>query len=292
MGSKIMKHLFTLIALLAVGGAAFFGWKIIETELRNRREQEDINEIYKMMEAVTIPADAPGNRESQADGSPASGENVDAEETEQEPIVVHTPEELLADSDRRLAQYAALHEQNSDLVGWIFIDNTVINYPVMYTPSDPDFYLHRNFRKEDASSGMIYIDGNCRMDGTSRNLLIYGHHMRNGAMFASLQKYDSPSYYRDHPYVMFNTLDETAVYQVVAAFKQPAATVDDSFKKMLLAGTDEEFNQLAAYVAAHRFYDTGVTMDSSDSLITLTTCEYTQGDGRFFVIAKKIMSGS
>ena len=206
--------------------------------------------------------------------------------------MIRTPEELLADSDRMLAQYTALYGENTDLVGWIMIDNTVINYPVMQTPNDPDFYLHQNFRKEEASSGMIYIDGNCRMDGTSRNLLIYGHHMRNGAMFASLQRYDSKSYYLSHPYVMFNTLDETAVYQVVAAFKQPAVTVDESFKNMLLAETDEEFNRLLAYANAHRFYDTGVTMDSSDRLITLTTCEYTQGDGRFFVIAKKIMSES
>ena len=295
MGRKIMQHLFTLIAVAAVGGAAFFGWKIIETELRNRREQEDINEIYEMMQAVTIPEDpgaetkaqSAGNRSDSMDESAAAGQK----ETKAEPIVVHTPEELLADSDRMLAQYAALYGQNSDLVGWIMIDNTVINYPVMQTPNDPDFYLHRNFRKQDASSGMIYIDANCRMDGTSRNLLVYGHHMRNGAMFASLQKYESKSYYKDHPYVMFNTLDETAVYQVVAAFKQPAETVDENFKRMLLAESDGDFAQLAAYVNAHRFYDTGTSMDASDRLITLATCEYTQGDGRFFVVAKKVMSG-
>lgn len=296
MGKKIMKHLFTLIALIAVGGAAFFGWKIIETELRNRREQEDINEIYEMMQAVTAPDSQNTETKAQSSGTRSDSLEESAEagksETKEEPIVVRTPEELLADSDRMLAQYAALYGENTDLVGWIMIDNTVINYPVMHTPNDPDFYLHRNFRKEEASSGMIYIDGNCHMDGTSRNLLIYGHHMRNGAMFASLQKYDSKSYYLSHPYVMFNTLDETAVYQVVAAFKQPAATVDESFKNMLLAETDEEFSRLLAYANAHRFYDTGVAMDSSDRLITLTTCEYTQGDGRFFVIAKKIMSES
>lgn len=289
MGKKIMNVLFTLIAVAAVGGAAFFGWKILEKQLEYRKGQEGMDEIYEIMQEVTIPQNSDTETAPQAAGSESE---TTVEETEPEVIVVHTPEELLADSDRMLAQYAALYEQNSDLVGWIMVDNTVINYPVMQTPNDPDFYLYRNFRKADSSSGMIYIDGVCRMDGSARNLLIYGHHMRNGAMFASLQKYESRTYYENHPYVMFNTLDQTAVYEIVAAFKQPAATVDENFTNMLMAETDETFNQLAAYVNAHRFYNTGVSMSASDQLITLITCEYTQGDGRFFVIAKKIKSGN
>ena len=101
MGKKIMKHLFTLIALIAVGGAAFFGWKIIETELRNRREQEDINEIYEMMQAVTAPDSQNTETKAQSSGTRSDSLEESAEagksETKEEPIVVRTPEELLAE---------------------------------------------------------------------------------------------------------------------------------------------------------------------------------------------------
>ena len=93
-----------------------------------------------------------------------------------------------------------------------------------------------------------------------------------------------------HPYVKFDTLAETGTYQVIAAFKQPASRLDEDFKTMLLAKDEEQYEKLMNYLKIHRFYDTGAEAVWPDRLITLTTCEYTQKDGRFFVVAKRVES--
>lgn len=188
----------------------------------------------------------------------------------------------------RLAQYQALHERNSDMAGWIRIPDTVIDYPVMHTPEDPEYYFHRDFEKNYSSYGMIFLDGDCRLDGTSPNLVLYGHHMRNGSMFAQIQSYDDPEYWQAHPLIQFDTLEELGTYEVLGAFKAPAAELDEEFKQMLLAQTEEDYGRLMDYLEGRRFYDTGVDASYPRQLITLTTCEYTQKDGRFFVVAAKV----
>ena len=91
-----------------------------------------------------------------------------------------------------------------------------VDYPVMYTPDEPEFYINRNFDKEKSSYGMIFIDGDCRVDQSTPNILIYGHHMKNGDMFAEIEKYNSREFQEAHPYVKFDTLAETGTYQVIA----------------------------------------------------------------------------
>ncbi len=114
-----------------------------------------------------------------------------------------------------LAKYAPLYEQNHDLFGWLRIDGTVIDYPVMHTPTDPEKYLHTNFAREYSYGGIPFIDANCSAD--SDNLLIYGHNMLDGSMFRSLPKYESKSYWQAHPTIHFDTLYEEGEYEVLAA---------------------------------------------------------------------------
>jgi len=264
MGQKIMKHLFTFIAAACFAAAAVFGWKIYQKEMEYRKGQEVLEEIYSVMESVETELP-----------EPAQGSAPNTEELERQ---------------KRLAQYTALHEQNADMMGWIRIEGTQIDYPVMYTPEDPEYYLYRNFKKEKSSYGMIFIDGDCRLDGTSPNILIYGHHMRNGSMFAEIENYDSREFWENHPYIEFDTLEEPGTYQVIGAFKQPANRVDEDFMTMLLAQTEEDYEELIRFVKGYRFYDTQLEAEYPEELITLATCEYTQTDGRFFVVAKKVES--
>lgn len=258
MKRKLMKNLWTLIALGGLAAMLYFGYKLIRQEMIYTENEKHIEEIYLQMETVEVET---------------SEAAVDEEEAEKQ---------------RKLAQYQGLSEQNTDMVGWISIEGTVVNYPVMHTPEDSEFYLHRGFDKKYSAYGMIFMDGDCRLDGTSPNLLIYGHHMNNGAMFAEIENYDSKEYWQQHPVIEFNTLDEVQEYEVIAAFKQPAANLDEDFKNMLLAETKEEYEKLMNYLKGYRFYDTGMEAEYPDELITLTTCEYTQKDGRFFVVARKL----
>lgn len=255
MGKTILKHICTLIILVCGAAVLVLGFKLYQKEMEYKKGQEGLDAVYEKMESVS-------------------------ESREQE-----APDQT--ETDSRLAQYQALHHENQDMTGWIRIEGTVIDYPVMHTPLDPEYYLYRDFQKESSAYGMIFIDGECRMDGTSPNLLIYGHHMKNGSMFAEIQKYDSREFYQAHPLIEFDTLTEQGTYEIIGAFKRPAGELDESFKKMLLAETEEDYQNLMEYIKQWQFYDTNTEAVWPEPLITLTTCEYTQKDGRFFVIAKK-----
>lgn len=268
MRKKAAVCISTLVALAALILALYMGYQLLQKFLEYRKIQDDMNEIYRTMEIVT-------KKDREENGEAEKGQQADSRE------------EALTD-EQKLEQYAALAQENPDMVGWISINGTSVAYPVMYTPQNPQFYLRRNFKKEYSSGGMIFIDESCRMDGSDNNLLIYGHHMRNGTMFAQLTNYDSFEYWKSHETVEFSTLDEVGTYQVVCAFKQPASAIDEEFMRMLLAQTEEERAKLLRTIKGLQFYETGVEVMENEKMITLATCEYTYGDGRFFVIAKKV----
>lgn len=134
-------------------------------------------------------------------------------ESEQEPV----QEEVTA-----FDKYADVYAQNSDLVGWVSIPGTRIDYPVMQTKDNPDFYLKHAFDKSYSSYGVPYVQENCDI-GVSDNLVLYGHHMNNGSMFSDLCKYESEDFYREHKIIHFDTLESFGEYEVIAAFKTVTA---------------------------------------------------------------------
>ena len=185
-----------------------------------------------------------------------------------------------------LPQYRALYTQNNDLAGWIQIDGTNINYPVMWTPNNPTYYLKHSFEKEYSDYGVPYIDEDCVM-GESNNYVIYGHHMKNETMFHDLCNYASKDFYDEHPIIKFDTLFGFGEYQIVAVFRFD--TNNDTFRYNQFTDMDEEhFNNFMNSVHLRQLYDTGVDAEYGDHLITLSTCEYTYTNGRFVVVAKKV----
>ena len=189
-------------------------------------------------------------------------------------------------------KYAAIYEQNSDFVGWISIDGTNIDYPVMQTIDNPNYYLKRSFEKQYSDYGVPYVQENCDL-GLSDNCVIYSHHMNNGSMFADLCKYESEDFYQSHKTIRFDTLSGFGEYEVVAVFKT-AAYSEQGFKYYHFVNADsaEDFDAFIAKCKELAFYDTGVTAEYGDRLITLSTCEYSRQNGRMVVVAKKIASSS
>lgn len=181
-----------------------------------------------------------------------------------------------------------LKKINEDLTGWVKIDGTAVDYPVMHTPENPEFYLTHGFDKGTSAYGMIFMDGECSPDIECMNYILYGHHMKNGAMFGELKNYSSREYLEEHPVIKFDTLNEHGCYEVAAAFKLPTAQIDAEFCGWLAAVTEEDYEKLIRYAGDHGFYDTGITPEWPEKLLTLVTCEYTEKNGRFFVIARRI----
>ena len=185
---------------------------------------------------------------------------------------------------------AALHEQNPDIVGWIKIDDTRVDYPVMWTPDDPEFYLRRNFQKEDSVAGTPFLDAASTMPGSS-NWLIYGHNMKNGTMFHDTLKYEDKAFYDGHKTIHFDTLEGEGLYEiVVVCYTQIYEENAQVFKYYQYASIVDEasFDAYVQGVKALSIYDTGVTPVWGDQLITLSTCEYSVEDGRFIIVARKV----
>ena len=188
-------------------------------------------------------------------------------------------------------KYRELYELNNDLAGWISINDTNVNLPVMQTVFDEEFYLHRNFEKEEDRAGLPFIDYRCDTDDRSTNIIIYGHNMKNGDMFHDLLSYESRKFFEDHRYIRFDTIYEEAIYEIVAVFRSKVMYMtDDSFKFYNFIEADEE-DDLTRYleqIKSISLYDITPSEGLTDELITLSTCEYTEEDGRFVVVARRV----
>lgn len=187
-----------------------------------------------------------------------------------------------------VAKYQKLYLQNEDMVGWISIAGTTINYPVMQSRNNPNFYLKHNFEKEYSYLGTPYVQENCDI-AESDNLVIYGHHIKGGKMFGALEDYKSKSFYEEHKNIQFDTLTEQEEYEIVAVFKTVAYSSEGfRYYDFVDAENEEDFNSYVGKCKELALYDTGVTAEYGDRLITLSTCEYSAQNGRLVVVAKKV----
>lgn len=204
-----------------------------------------------------------------------------------EDVQIHKTNNELPDI---LPEYQILYQKNKKLIGWLKIDDTNIDYPVMQT-SDNDYYLDHNFNQEYDKNGSIFMDASCSVHPRSTNLIIYGHHMKSGKMFGGLQKYAKESYYEDHRLIQFDTIYEKGTYEVMYVFRSQVFNQDDlvfKYYQFINANSGAEFDSYMSEMADLSLYNTGVTASFGDSLLTLSTCDSSQTDGRFVVVAKKI----
>lgn len=182
------------------------------------------------------------------------------------------------------------YQQNNDLVAWIRVPDTKIDNPVVQTGLDnKNYYLDKNFDKKSSKAGTLYIREQCDVFWPSDNIVIYGHNMANNTMFGILDKYQKQSYWQDNQYIYFDTLYEQHTYQIFAVFKTSANEGQGyPYHRFNDAATAEEFDTFIATVKSLAFYDTGITPQYGDKLITLSTCEYTLENGRLVVVAYRV----
>lgn len=189
-----------------------------------------------------------------------------------------------------MKRYKKLYKKNSDLIGWITVKGTQIDYPVMQTPKDAEYYLHRNYKKEQDVNGLPFLDAKCDAEDNESNLMVYGHHMKSGMMFAHLVDYDSQDFYKKHKTVLFDTLYEEREYEVVAAFySQIYKNNEDVFKYYSYPGhlSEKQYKKYVTNIKKLSRYDTGITPKYGEQLLTMVTCAYQTEDGRFVVVARR-----
>ena len=179
----------------------------------------------------------------------------------------------------------SLKSQNNDLKGWIKIDNTNINYPVM---QNGNYYLRRNFYKNKSKLGTPYLADYCNLK-TSDILTIFGHHINQGYMFADLVKYQNYDYYKNHKYIKFYTLENNQtienIYEVCFAFKIKAENYN--YYSYTSFFDEKDFKEFVGNCQKLSIYNTETKFDYGNKFITLSTCEYSQDNGRMIVIGVK-----
>lgn len=185
-------------------------------------------------------------------------------------------------------KYEKLLLKNPDMNAWIMIEDTKVNYPVMLTPDNEEYYLRKNFDKKYEFRGTLFFNKEAKL--SDDNMIIYGHNMDDGTMFGALRKYNKKSYYENHKYINLDTYEGERIYEIAYIFK----TVDEIGHELYLNYYDfinyseNEFNEQINKYKSKSYYDTGVDVQYGDKLLTLSTCEYSHDNGRFVIVAKLV----
>lgn len=189
----------------------------------------------------------------------------------------------------RIEKVKELQKENSDIVAWIEIEGTNINYPVLHTTNN-DFYLNYNYKKEETLAGSLFLDKDFDIKNGSSNYLIYGHRNKQGLMFEDLLKYAKEDFYKEHKKIRFTTDKEDRDYEIMAVFYSRVYYKDEQnvfrYYYSVNAKDENEYNNYVKQSKDASIYDTGVTAKYGEQLLTLSTCEYSQEDGRFVIVAK------
>ena len=260
----------------------------------------------QMMQEMTASKEATESNTNQLDAStrkltlPCAGVEAALQEILNK---AYELQKLAQTEPTMLPEYATLYEQNPDIIGWLRIEDTIIDYPVMQTMEDEDYYLDYDFNGDANSNGSLILDTDSTagvgtaqyqyINGTapSTNLIIHGHTMRSGMKFGGLKQFAEESYGKEHSIISFDSLYEKREYELIAVFySQVYMSTDDVFKyyNFFQADTQEEFDDWYENIKAMSLYDAGVTAEYGDEFITLSCCSYQVEDGRFVVVGKRI----
>ena len=262
------KVLFSVIAVLLLVAFGVSAYMVGSYLLDGKKQEERNNELAQMVEDARSTTAA-------------------AEET----VPGETTETAQTESGEKeiLEVYAGLYELNNDMVGWLEIPSTKLKYPVMQSPDEVNFYLDHDFDREDSSRGAIYAWEKADVNEPSDNITMFGHNMKDGSMFATLNNYVNKYYWDDNSLILFDTLYEYHTYKIFAVFRT-SATLGEGFAYHQFVDAEDEadFNEFIATCKELALYDTGITPVYGDKIICLSTCAYHVENGRLVVAAVRI----
>lgn len=205
-----------------------------------------------------------------------------------------------------LDKFVDIYAENSDVVGWLKLGH-YIDYPVLMNKDDDDFYLYRNFKKEDSKSGSIFCDNHIQPISGANNLVIYGHNMASGEYFGQLTHYNPNTpkgadkfieYYKQYPTIQFDTLYEEGTYKIFAGIYINTEEKDGypyPYYRKRKFNNEYEFMDFMGNIMDRSLFYTDVDVEYGDQIITLSTCYWfplgKTVDTRFALFARKVREG-
>ena len=268
-------------AVCLVAAIVCFGW-YFWSDYTNHRGSE-ANEYLKKLreepqETVELVSNDAYFQEDSPEFSAASGSGQEFQETEN------------ATQPEILTEYQPIVQANSDFAGWITIEGTKIDYPVMMTKTDPDFYLRRNFNKEEDINGTLFMDARTDLVTPSTNIIIYGHNMKSGQMFGGLKQYLDENYWKKHKQITFDTIYEKGTYEIIAVCLAEVRYQDEEgfrYYDFIQADSEESYDEFLENVKRLSVFADQEMPGYGTELLTLSTCNSYVEDGRLFLVAKK-----
>ncbi len=264
-----MKEEKYLIAVCMIVIIAVFGGVMVLREYLNR------DSVLKENDAGTV-----NNLKVTGNNDVSSGNGIS----------VKRFDKLTAEENQELLRvYKFMKDGNPDFAGYLRIEGTELAYPVMYSPTDPEKYLHLDINGQECDGGLPFVDTRCSLEPDSDNVIIYGHNMKDGSMFSNIISYQDKTYFESYPTVRFDTTDEVREYRIMSAFYDRVYYTDETgvfkFYDFIDAADKDKYNEAVAQYKKKSIYDTGVTAEYGDKLLTLVTCAYHTDEGRFVVVA-------
>ena len=265
------KVLFTVVVVILLAAFGISAFMVGNYLIDGKKQADRYDELSSIAANAQTQAEKPTEAENAEDTSETTAENTEIMEP------------------GMLPGYKDIYEMNNHTVGWIKMEGTQMDYPVMQTPDDPNFYLYRNFDKEDSARGCVYAWGTADINEPSDNITLFGHNMADGSMFACLNDYTNKAAWDNNSLIFFDTLNEYHTYKIFAVFKTSANLGQGfSYHKFVDAADQKEFDEFVSTCKKLAFYDTGITPVYGDKLICLSTCEYTLDNGRLVAAAVRI----
>lgn len=192
-------------------------------------------------------------------------------------------EESVAEEDTYYVDHASLQTVNSDYVGWVRMQNSYIDYP-MVQGTDNSYYLDHLYTKEYNYVGSVFLDYNSARDFSDKNTVIYAHNVKNGTMFMEIAKFEDPNYYQDHKEIELYTPEQNYIAYPVAGILTDGS---DDYVSYNFASDDEFMNYVSRFTANSTF-TSDTTIDATDQTVLFSTCSYSLTDGRYALLCKLV----
>ncbi len=228
---------------------------------------------------------------SKAQSNLLNSVDIDEQTLEEKSFDEQDVKDVAPSKNERSLKVAELQKENSDIVGWIEIEGTNINYPVLQG-NDNDFYMNHNYKKDYSLGGAIFLDKDYSWNPQSTNLLMYGHNMIDGSMFTNLLNYRNQAFYNEHSIVRFTTESSDEEFEIFSVFPSRTYYKNEQgvfrYYYFINANTADDYTNFVSNAKKASLYDTGISASYGEKLMTLSTCAYHTENGKFVVVAKKI----
>lgn len=276
---KLQIALIILCTLIFIGCAIWLILYLVDAG-KGAKQADSLKAEYIMVEGE--PVDGEVSQPS---------EPIDTEEPKDKVIIDGREYDDFAELDvsERKIDFASMQaDVNEDIYAWVYVPGTKVDYPILQRSGNNDFYLDHDLNGKKASCGSIYTENYNKKDFNDNHTVVYGHNMKNGSMFKSLRNYDDKDFFEENKYIYIYTEADTRVYEIFGAYEYTDEHLLLNYKTDNAGGFQKYLDMVKKQPDASGHFNRELTVNSSDKIITLSTCISGKDGSRYLVQGKLI----